>query len=67
VLALYGFPSLKEQASDAWLGGGKNGGAVRALKFTAEFLKNEKKIDKLQPDYSKFVTSAYVEAAMKMQ
>ncbi len=67
VLALYGFPSLQEQASAAWLGGGKDGGAVRALKFTAEFLKNEKKIDKLQPDYSKFVTSAYVEAAMKMQ
>ncbi len=67
VLALYGFPSLKDQASPKWLGGGKDGGAVRALKFTAEFLKNEKKIDKLQPDYSKFVTSEYVEAAMKLK
>jgi taurine transport system substrate-binding protein len=67
VLALYGFPSLKEQASPAWLGGGANGGAARALKFTAEFLQNEKKIDKVQLDYGKFVNSTYVEAAMKLK
>jgi taurine transport system substrate-binding protein len=65
VLALYGFPNLKEQASSAWLGGGKDGGAARALMFTSQFLKNEKKIPALQPDYGKFVTSKYVEAAMK--
>ncbi|MFQ5994501.1 MAG: taurine ABC transporter substrate-binding protein [Acidiferrobacterales bacterium] len=65
VLALYGFPTLKEQASPAWLGGGKDGGAARALFFTSEFLKNEKKIPSLQPDYGKFVNPTYVEAAMK--
>ncbi len=65
VLALYSFPTLEEQASCQWLGCGADGGAVRALKFTAEFLNAEKKIPSLQPDYSKFVTAAYVEAAMK--
>ncbi len=67
VLALYGFPTLKEQASPAWLGGGKDGGAARALMFTSEFLKSEKKIPSLQPDYGAFVTSKYVEEAMKMK
>ncbi len=67
VLALYSFPTLEQQGSCQWLGCGADGGAVRALKFTAEFLKAEKKIPALQPDYSKFVTSAYVEAAMKMK
>ncbi len=66
VLALYGFPTLEAQASCRWLGCGKEGGAARALQFTAEFLKAEKKIPALQPDYSQFVTSAYVEAAMKL-
>ena len=30
-MALYGFPSLADQASPAWLGGGANGGATKAL------------------------------------
>jgi taurine transport system substrate-binding protein len=67
VLALYTFPALEEQVSTKWLGGGKDGGAAQALYFTSEFLKNEKKIDALQPDYGKFVTSAYAEAALKMK
>lgn len=67
VLALYGFPTMKEQSSPAWLGGGKDGGAARALMFTSEFLKQEKKIPSLQPNYGKFVTTKHVEAAMKMK
>ncbi|MFQ5754898.1 MAG: taurine ABC transporter substrate-binding protein [Acidiferrobacterales bacterium] len=67
VLALYGFPNLKQQASRAWLGGGKDGGAARALMFTSQFLKNEKKIPSLQSNYGKFVTDEYVKEAMKMQ
>ena len=66
VLALYTFPTLSEQASSRWLGGGKNGGAARALKFTSEFLLQQKKIEKLQPDYSAFVNASFVEAAKKM-
>ena len=66
VLALYDFPTAKQQASAAWLGGGKDGGAARALMFTSEFLKNEKKIPSVQPDYGEFVNPEYVEAALKM-
>lgn len=64
VLALYGFPSLEEQASAKWLGGGKEGGAARALRFTSEFLKDQKKIDSLLPDYGAVVTDKWVKAAM---
>ncbi len=40
-MALYGFPSLADQASPTWLGGGANGGAAKALTETAKFLKEE--------------------------
>ena len=67
VLALYGFPTLEEQASELWLGGGKSSGAARALRDTADFLVKQKKIPSLASDYSRFVTSAYVEAALSAQ
>ncbi len=66
VLALYSFPTLQDQISPAWLGGGADGGAARALKFTSEFLKAQKKIPSLQPDYGAFVNAKYAEAASKM-
>ena len=65
VLASYVFPSLKEQASCAWLGCGKEGGAARALQATAEFLKAEKKIPAVLSDYSQFVNPKWAELAMK--
>ncbi|MGH6626992.1 MAG: taurine ABC transporter substrate-binding protein [Burkholderiaceae bacterium] len=64
---LYAYPSAEQQASPAWLGGGKDGGAVKALKSTAEFLKDQKRIDAVSPDYSPYVTSKYVEAAIKLK
>lgn len=64
VLALYDFPTLKQQASKTWLGGGKDGGAAKALFFTSEFLKKEKKVDALLPDYGAVVTDAYAKAAL---
>jgi taurine transport system substrate-binding protein len=67
VLALYGFPTMEVQASDRWLGGGKNGGAALALYYTSEFLLKEKKIPRLLPDYSVTVNPKYVEAAMKLK
>jgi taurine transport system substrate-binding protein len=66
VLALYGFPTLAEQVSAKWLGGGAEGGAAKALRFTSEFLKNEGRIDELKPDYSVFVTPEYAEMALKL-
>ena len=64
VLALYGFPTMEEQASDRWLGGGKNGGAARALFYTSEFLLKEKKIEKLLPDYGAVVNAKWINKAL---
>lgn len=66
VLALYGFPTLEEQISPRWLGGGAEGGAAKALRFTSEFLKAEGKIDELKPDYGVFVTPEFAEMALKL-
>lgn len=64
-LKLLIFPDAKEQASDKWLGGGKNGGAVRALTASAAFLKAQRQIDKPLDDYSPFVNATYAEAAAR--
>ena len=65
VLALYGFPTLEQQASDRWLGGGRAGGAAKALEDTARFLMGQRKIPSLKDDYSRFVTSRWVDAALE--
>jgi len=64
VLKLYEFPTLQQQASNAWLGGGKDGGAAKALFFTSEFLKKQKKVDNMLPDYGAVVNDSYVKAAL---
>ena len=64
-MAAYKFPTLQEQASPAWLGGGKDGGAATALRDTSEFLKSQGSISSLASDYSRFVNPSYVEAALK--
>ncbi len=64
ILALYGWLPLEEQASDRWLGGGKDGGVARALYFTSEFLLQEKKIEKMLPDYSAVVNPKYLNMAL---
>ncbi|MCX8101301.1 MAG: taurine ABC transporter substrate-binding protein [Geminicoccaceae bacterium] len=65
-LADYRFSSLEEQASKKWLGGGKESGAARTLAATAAFLKERGRIDAVPPDFAKLVTSAPVEAALKL-
>lgn len=64
-MALYGFPDLKEQASSAWLGGGANGAAAKALTQQANFLKEQGRLQSVAADYSKFVTTEWVTRAMK--
>ena len=64
-LTMLSYPTAQEQASATWLGGGKNGKAVRALTQSAEFLKSQRQIDSVLPDYGKFVTAKYAEAAAK--
>lgn len=43
----------------------KDGGVARALKATAEFLKTEKKIPAVLPDYSMHVNARWVQSAIK--
>ena len=66
VLALYEFPAMSEQLSCTWLGCGNEGGAAKSLKATSEFLKTERKINDLMPDYSVFINPAYATAASKL-
>ncbi|MDE1167766.1 MAG: taurine ABC transporter substrate-binding protein [Pseudomonas sp.] len=63
VLALYQFPLAAEQAGNNWLGDGKDGGAAKALAATAAFLKDQKKIPAVLPDYSVAINPSFVQAA----
>ena len=66
VLDLYRFPTLEEQGSDRWIGGGNAGGAAMALRATSEFLQPEKKIDgTLLDDYGAVVNDNYIKAARR--
>jgi taurine transport system substrate-binding protein len=64
-LKLLSFPDARQQASAEWLGGGKSGKAVGALTQSAEFLKSQRQINTLLPDYASYVTAKYAEAAAK--
>jgi len=59
-MALYRFPTLEQQASSTWLGGG----AAKAMTDTAAFLKEQGRIQEVKPNYSDFVTTKYVKEAM---
>jgi taurine transport system substrate-binding protein len=59
-MALYKFPTMEQQISSAWLGGG----AAKALTNTAAFLKEQGRIQEVKPDYAAFVTDVYVKKAM---
>ena len=58
-MKLYKFPTLQEQASGAWLGGG----AAKAMANTAVFLKEQGRIQDVKPNYAAFVTDVYVKKA----
>lgn len=64
-LKLLVFPTANEQASDVWLGGGANAGAVRALTESAKFLVDQKQIDAALPEYAGFVNGDFATAAAK--
>jgi taurine transport system substrate-binding protein len=59
-MALYRFPTLQEQASATWLGGG----AAKAMSDTAAFLKEQGRVQEVKPSYSAFVTTDYVNKAL---
>jgi taurine transport system substrate-binding protein len=59
-MALYKFPTLAEQASPTWLGGG----AAKAMSETAVFLKEQGRVQEVKASYAPFATDAYVKKAM---
>jgi taurine transport system substrate-binding protein len=59
-MALYRFPTLEEQLSPAWLGGG----AAKAMADTAAFLKEQGRVQEVKPNYSAFVDTSYVKKAL---
>ncbi len=61
VLALYDYPTLDQQASGMWLGGG----AAKALMATSQFLKEQGKIDKVLNNYDGAATAKFAKMAMK--
>lgn len=63
-LFLYKFPSLADQVSARWLGGGSKSGAARALYHTSKFLLEQKKIKRILPDYGKIVNNLWVRRAL---
>ena len=54
-----------EQATPAWLGGGKDGKVAKALANTAAFLKAQGRITEVPDDFSKFVDPEFAAAAAK--
>ncbi len=64
-LKLLLFPDAKEQASNAWLGGGKDGGAAKAFTASAKFLKDQRQINKPLDDYATFVNASFAQDAAK--
>jgi taurine transport system substrate-binding protein len=61
VLALYGYPTLEEQVSATWLGGG----VAKALQATSEFLKEQGKIDKVLDSYDDAANPTYAKMALE--
>jgi len=59
-MALYRFPTLEEQLSPTWLGGG----AAKAMTDTAAFLKEQGRVQEVKPNYGAFVTTTYVQKAL---
>lgn len=59
-VSLYAFPTLEEQASATWLGGG----AAKAMTDTAAFLKEQGRVQEVKPSYAAFVTDVYVKKAL---
>jgi taurine transport system substrate-binding protein len=64
-LAEYAFPTAADQATPAWLGGGKDGKVAKALANTATFLKAQGRITEVPDDFSKFVDPEFAAAAAK--
>ncbi len=61
VLALYDYPSLEEQVSATWLGGG----VAKALQATSVFLTEQGKIDKVLDSYDGASNATFAKMALE--
>ncbi|MGV8804619.1 MAG: taurine ABC transporter substrate-binding protein [Polaromonas sp.] len=59
-VSLYSFPTMDEQLSATWLGGG----AAKAMSDTAAFLKEQGRVQEVKSSYAPFVTDLYVKKAL---
>ncbi len=57
----YKFLPLKDQLKPEWMGGG----IAKAVKDTAAFLKSAGRIDQVADDYSDYINTTYLKAAVK--
>lgn len=62
MMKLYRFVPAREQASAEWLGGGAEGGAVRAIRHTAEFLRTQGRIQAVPSNIDAHVTARFAAA-----
>jgi taurine transport system substrate-binding protein len=60
VLVLYDYPTLEEQVSSTWLGGG----VQNALKAASEFLKEQGKLDSVLDSYKDSATPKYAQMVL---
>ena len=60
VLALYDYPTLEQQVSATWLGGG----VQNALKAASEFLKSQGKLDSVLDSYDDSATPTYAQMVL---
>lgn len=63
-IAVSVYVPASEQASAAWLGGGKDSKLAAVLHDTAEFLKEQQKITTVLDDYSAFIEPRFVSATL---
>ncbi len=60
VLALYGYPTLEEQVSGTWLGGG----VQNALRAASEFLMSQGKLDQVLDSYAAAATPKFAQMVL---
>ena len=60
VLALYDYPTLEEQVSGTWLGGG----VQNALMAASEFLKSQGKLDDVLESYADSATPKFAQMVL---
>ena len=63
VLALYDYPTLEQQVSPTWLGGG----VQNALKAASEFLKEQGKLDRVLDSYADSASPKYAKMVLDGQ